>query len=390
MRHFDSVEDAVQNALAAALSAWTTGALPEDPGAWLYRVAYNNLLGALRKSGGRQRILERDGEELKGDQREVEPPRYNGEISDDLLRMLFVCCDDEIPSESRLVLALKALCGFSTQEIALRLFTSEANVHKRLARARDRLRILPSEFDTFPLQSMESRLPSVRMVLYLLFNEGYLSAQPDKAIRHDLCEEAIRLVTLLADHSVGASPETYALAALMNLHGARLGARLDGVGALLLLEEQDRSLWDQERIRIGLEWLRKSASGEAFTRFHVEASIAAEHCLAPSYRQTRWQEIVDLYSILDRVAPSPLNVMNQAVALAEWKGAEAGLVLLQGIEAPAWLAGFYLWDAVLGDLHRRTGSIKMARHHLELALSLAPTEAERELLKRRLASLVEP
>jgi RNA polymerase sigma-70 factor (ECF subfamily) len=173
----------------------------------------------------------------------------------------------------------------------------------------------------------------------------------------------------------------------MNFHGARLGARLDGVGALLLLEAQDRSLWDQNRIRIGLEWLEKSAGGNAFTRFHAEASIAAEHCMAPSFPQTRWREIADLYSVLDRIAPSPLNAMNQAVALAEWKGPEAGLAHLRGMEAPLWLAGFHLWDAVLGELHRRAGSLDEARHHLELALASAPTDAERGLLQRRLASL---
>ena len=304
-----------------------------------------------------------------------------------MLRMLFICCDDEIPTDSRLVLALKVLCGFSTTEIAMRLFTTEANVHKRLARARERLRSISPDFDILPTQSMKSRLPSVRMVLYLLFNEGYLSAQPDQAIRRGLCEEAIRLVTLVAGHSAGADPETFALLALMNLHAARLPARLDGVGELLLLENQDRSLWDRDRIRIGLEWLQKSASGESFSRFHAEAAIAAEHCLAPSFAQTRWEEIAGLYAMLDRIAPSPLNAMNRAVALAEWKGPETGLGLLAAMEAPPWLAGFHLWDAVLGELHRRAGAMDKSRHHLELALVSAPTEAERVLLKRRLASL---
>ncbi len=387
MQHFDSVEDAVQNALVTAISSWASGGLPENPGAWLYRVAFNNLLGSLRKSGGRQRILERDADELTSGQGEVDPPRYTGEISDDLLRMLFICCDDEIPGESRLVLALKTLCGFSTPEIALRLFTSEANVHKRLARARDRLRSMPPELDSIPLQSMNSRLPSVRTVLYLLFNEGYLSAQPDQAIRRDLCEEAIRLTTLLAEHSVGAVPETHALLALMHFHEARLAARQDGVGGLLLLEDQDRSLWDRERIRVGLEWLQKSAGGKAFTRFHAEAAIAAEHCLAPSFAQTRWEEIADLYAMLDGIAPSPLNALNRAVVMAEWKGAEAGLALLRELDPPAWLARFHLWDAVLGELHRRAGAFDDARHHLERALTSAPTVAERGLIKSRLDTL---
>ena len=199
--------------------------------------------------------------------------------------MLFVCCDDAIPRESRLVLALKTLCGFSTAEIALRLFTSEANVHKRLARARDRLREAPPDLQTPPLETLRSRLPSVHAVLYLLFNEGYLSAHAEQAIRRELCDEAIRLATLLAEHPVGAVPETFALLALMHLHAARLGARLDGMGGLLLLEEQDRSLWDRERMQLGAEWLERAASGEVFSRFHAEAGIAAEHCFAPSFER---------------------------------------------------------------------------------------------------------
>jgi predicted RNA polymerase sigma factor len=303
-----------------------------------------------------------------------------------MLRMIFVCCDDTIPPDSRLVLALKTLCGFSTAEIALRLFTSEANVHKRLARARDRLRETPLDVQTPPLDTLRSRLPSVHGVLYLLFNEGYLSALAEQAIRRELCHEATRLTTLLAEHSVGAVPETFALLALMHLHAARLGSRLDGMRGLLLLEEQDRSLWDRDRIQLGMAWLQRAASGGVFTRFHAEAGIAAEHCLAPSFGETRWKEIAELYAMLERIAPSPLHTMNRAVAVAEWQGPQAGLALLQDLAPPAWLAGSYLWDAVLADLHRRVGNIEPAQRHRERALSAAPTEAVRDLLRRRLGA----
>jgi RNA polymerase sigma-70 factor (ECF subfamily) len=225
------------------------------------------------------------------------------------------------------------------------------------------------------------------VVLYLLFNEGYLSSQPDQTVRRELCDETIRLTTLLAENPVGANPETFALLALMHLHGARLAARLDGMGGLLLLEEQDRSLWDQDQIRLGAAWLQKAASGETFTRFHAEAGIAAEHVFAPSFAETRWSEIAELYGMLDRIAPSPLNAMNRAVAIAEWRGPEAGLVFLQAVEPPPWLLEYYLWDAVLGELHRRAGHHDQARHHIDRALASAPTDAERVLLRRRLASL---
>src|SRR5258708_33444429 len=179
-----------------------------------------------------------------------------------------------------------------------------------------------------------------------------------------MCDEAIRLTTLLTGHRGGATPETFALLALMDFHAARLTARLDGMGGLLLLEEQDRSLWDQDQMRLAAECLQKAASGETFTRFHAEAGIAAEHAFAPSFAQTRWKEIADLYAMLDRIAPSPLNAMNRAVAIAEWQGPEAGLALLKPIEPPPWVFGYYLWGALLGELHPRAGPHEEERHYV--------------------------
>ncbi len=384
VRHLARVEDAVQGALMTALTAWTASGLPDDPGAWLYRVASNNLIGDLRRGAGRLRILERAASVLlvPGGS---EGPHFAGEVGDDMLRMLFVCCDDAVPRESRLALALKTLCGFSTGEIALRLFTSEANVYKRLARARARLRRVPLDLGTPSPEALTSRLPSVHAVVYLLFNEGYLSAHADEAIRRELCDEAIRLATLLAEHPVGAVPETFALLALMHLHAARLAARQDGEGGLLLLEEQDRARWNRQQMAHGAEWLARSAGGDQFSRYHAEAAIAAEHCFAPSFVQTRWAEIADLYALLERIDPSPLHAMNRAIAVAEWQGPEAGLGVLLASSPPTWLASSYLWDAAAGDLHRRAGHADLARHHTERALAAAPTEAVRTLLRRRAA-----
>jgi RNA polymerase sigma factor (sigma-70 family) len=385
VRHVELVEDAVQSALAAALTAWVANGLPRDPSAWLYRVACNQLIGALRKDAGRIRILAAMHDLDDGEQRPT-VTYYAGEVRDDLLRMLFVCCDDAIPRESRIVLALKTLCGFSTAEIALRLFTSEANVHKRLQRARDALRDSTTDLISPPLDELQARLPSVHEVLYLLFNEGYLSVHAESAIRRDLCDEAIRLATILAEHPVGGVPETFALLALMHLHGARLAGRIDGAGGLLLLEEQDRGLWDQQQIRIGVEMLARSASGDHFSRYHAEAGIAAEHCFAPSFHETRWEEIAALYAMLEQISPSPLHTLNRAVAVAEWQGVDAALTLLDGMTPPAWLERSYLWDAVLADLYRRVGRIDALERHRALALSAAPSDAVRELLVRRLSA----
>ncbi|NUO52825.1 MAG: sigma-70 family RNA polymerase sigma factor [Polyangiaceae bacterium] len=382
VRHVEAIEDAVQHALMTAVEAWPRGAQPDNPSAWLFRVAHNRLVEELRRDARRARLA-RQQEPVGFDA--AEPTALlAGDVSDDMLRMLFVCCHDDIVIESQIVLALKTLSGFNVREIAERLFTTEANVYKRLGRARARLREVELDIGELSSEQLASRLPAVQLVLYLIFTEGYLSSHTDGAIRRDLCDEARRLALMLAEHPVSATPETSALVALMYLHGARMQARQDGSGGLLLLEEQDRALWSQEEIASGLQWLARSAEGDVFSRFHAEAGIAAEHCLAPSFEQTRWDRIVECYALLDRLAPSPIHTLNRAVAMAEWKGPAEGLALLDGLAPPTWLAGSYLWAAVLADLHRRRGHEDLAERHRRIALESAPSDVVRKALARRL------
>jgi RNA polymerase sigma-70 factor (ECF subfamily) len=375
-------EDAVQTALLRAVQSWPQRGLPDDTSAWLYRVALNEVLGVLRRERRTEGAV--DVEAAEQIAIEEEAVYLEQEVRDDQLRMLFVCANPEIPRESQLVFALKILCGFSTEEIALRLFQGHESVYKRLQRARATLREHVEEIDTPDVGELAVRLPAVLEILYLLFTEGYSSAQPDALIRHELCAEAIRLARLLDEHPVGAVPETAALLALMHLDAARFDSRVDGAGGLLLLEEQDRSRWDRELIQLGVSYLARAARGDVFSRYHAEAAIAAEHCLAPTYQATRWGEIVRLYEMLDRIVPSPIHTMNRAIAIAEWQGAEAGLVLLEEINPPPWLLGYYLWDATLGELYRRRGDRERATAHLTRALAAAPTRAEQALLRRRL------
>ena len=379
----ETIEDAVQGALLLALTSWALKGTPDDPGAWLYRAARNRVLDVLRHQKVQLRARERDDDAQEGSAQAS--PHFAREVEDDQLRMLFVCCDGSIPVESQLVLALKILCGFGTGEIARALFTSETNVRKRLERARERMRELAPLLDTPDDGVLSDRLERVHTVIYLLFNEGYLSSQVDRPVRRELCEEAIRLCTLLAQHPIGGVPETSALLALMYFHAARFESRVDGEGGLLLLEEQDRALWDGEMLQQGVLWLARSASGERFSRYHAEAGIAAEHCLAPSFAATRWAEIAALYELLERAAPSPLHVLNRAIAVAQYRGPEVALALLEERETPAWLSGYYLRDAVLGELYRQAGDYERATEHLQRALAATATEAERSLLKRRLA-----
>jgi RNA polymerase sigma-70 factor (ECF subfamily) len=384
MRHLETVEDAAQSALLTALESWKADGPPENPSAWLFRVAHNNVLGELRRRARHNRLLERYDsatEEGTGD----DPAAFMAsDVRDDLLRMLFVCCDDSIPVESQLTIALKTLCGFEVREIAERLFTTEANVYKRLQRARNRLRELPFEPDDLSTEQLATRLPAVHSILYVLFTEGYLSSHPQAAIRRELCDEAKRLTLVLAEHPVSEAPETFALLALMHLHAARMTARQDASGGLLLLEEQDRALWDQEEIRVGLSWLARSAQGDVFSRYHAEAGIAAEHCLAQSFAETRWERIAECYALLERLAPSALHTLNRAVAVAEWRGPVEGFAVLEGLEPPSWLEGSYMWAAVLADLHRRCGHRESAQRYRDQAIEAAPSAALRDVLERRL------
>ncbi|MEO0325953.1 MAG: DUF6596 domain-containing protein, partial [Myxococcota bacterium] len=309
-----------------------------------------------------------------------------GELKDELLRMLFVCADPALSRDGQLVLALKVLVGFDVRAIAALLFTREATVYKRLGRARARLRAEAPRLDA-PLapEALKARRPAVLHMLYVLFTEGHLSAHPEHALRRELCDEALGLALRVAGHEGLDGPEVKALVALMTLHRARLPARQDALGGLLLLGEQDRAAVDGGEVARGLAWLRASATGDAPSRYHLEAAIVAEHALAPSLAETRWDRIARYYALLERVAPSPLHRAARALALAETAGPEAGLALLAATRAPLWLVDASEWSATLADLHRRAGHAEEAARHRERALAAAPTPAVRAALERRLA-----
>jgi RNA polymerase sigma factor (sigma-70 family) len=384
VHHIDAVEDAVQYALMQALDCWCRDGIPDTPSAWLYQVAYRQLMSEFRNSQRRKELLaEQVGSANKVYAEHSEIP-LPGEMGDSLLRMLFVACNNAIPVESQLVFTLKSLCGFSVREIALRLFITEANVYKRFSRARQYLKKQPIGLDKLTNADMVTRLPMVQRVLYLVFTEGHLSSHTDTGIRKDLCEEAIRLVLLISESTAGDAPETYALLALMYLHLSRMNARQDDAGALLLLEQQDRSQWNKRYIAIGLGYLERSAQGQNLSMYHIEASIAAEHCLAPSFKQTRWDKIAASYKLLERVAPSMLHQLNRAIAMAEWQGPNAGLAVLQSMDIPKWLNQSYHWSAVLADLQYRCGETALAQTSAEQAIQKAPTDAIKYSLRNRL------
>ncbi len=380
IQHLQQIEDAVQSAFLKALEHWN-GSPPDNPKAWLYRVAHNAFIDEFRKNKALDTLPQAQMEMLLND---AHPVSEELESSDDLLHMLFVCCDPSIPEPSRLVIALKVLCGFSVKEIALRLFLSEANVHKRYQRARDVLAHNAKDYHNLDLESATSRLDSVLCVLYLVFTEGYLSYSQDVALRKELCEEAIRLVQLLSNARVGETPTIQAVLALMYLNTARLTGRQDTDGNLLLLEEQPREQWNQAMIYQGLHHLAASAEGEHISRYHLEAAIAAEHCRAPSFSETNWSKICHYYEQLESLFPSLIYCLNRAIALAQWQTPQAGLAILEDKEPPTWFEHSYLWLTVKADLHIRNDNLEQAQHYAHLAQECAPTPALKKLIRKRL------
>ncbi|NRA63447.1 MAG: sigma-70 family RNA polymerase sigma factor [Pseudobacteriovorax sp.] len=388
-QHLPEIEDAVQFAMMRALEFWVIDGEPHDAGAWLYQVAYRKLLSTLKGEHRRKEILTQSIAQDKAfvsHQADVPLP---GEMNDSLLRALFFACHPNIPTASQIVFLLKSLLGFDVKEIALRLFLSEENVYKRYTRARLALKDKSTSLEDASELEIDRRIPAVLNVLYTVFTEGYLSSHSDMAIRKDLCTEAIRLGEVLLKSRYGNKPNLRALLALMYLHLSRLHGRQGGEGHLLLLEEQDRSLWSTNDIAQGLQLLQDSAEGTQISRYHIEAGIAAEHCLAPSFKETRWQHIVKSYELLEQVTGSPLVFLNRVLALAEWKGLEQALDLLNGYQAPPPFSRSYHWFAVEADLlGRQKKDLTRARTLAKESIRLAPNSHIARVLKERFISFL--
>lgn len=372
-------EDVVQESLIRALRTWPYSGVPENPNAWLLRTAKNLALDHLRRE---QNFLRKQPEIVAGiEEADVVSDDESG-LSDDQLRLIFVCCHPALPTEVQTALALKTLCGFSPTEIARAFLISEAAVAKRLTRARQKIRAERIPF-VIPAESeLPARVATVQKILYLLFNEGHKASQGEEIVRAELCDEAIRLAGLLASHPAGDFPSTHALLALLLLTAARFPSRTDAHGNLLRLEDQDRSRWDARRSALGMIHLAKSAEGDDLSEYHLQAGIAACHSLAKRESETDWPRILQLYDELEARFPSPIVTLNRAVALAKVRGAAAGIAALAGLDER--LAGHHLYHAVLGEFHWQNGDPRTAATHLRRALELTETRPERTHLARRL------
>jgi RNA polymerase sigma-70 factor (ECF subfamily) len=384
-QNFDLVEEMVQATLLDALQSWRIRGIPDNPAGWIHRVAKNKVLDTLRRMEIAQRVRRKWASQRPNHYEGIDDLFLDSQIEDSQLRMIFACCHPQLARENQLALTLKALGGFGISEIARALLVAEETVKKRLQRATRDLADHHVEFDAPAAGELVARLQVVHQVLYLIFNEGYSSSGGDTAIRVDLCEEAARLCYLLCSHRQCCTPSTHALMALMLFHAARLDARLDHQGSVLLMEEQDRTRWDHSLIQRAKGYLDRSAQGVVISPYHLEAGIACHHCSAQSYADTDWHAILRLYDALLSLHRSPVYLLNRAIVIAQIEGPHAGICALDDANQAAALSKYHLFDATLGELHRRAGDFKKARQHLEAARQKTDSPFDREIIDRRLA-----
>ncbi|WP_193212878.1 RNA polymerase sigma factor [Luteolibacter marinus] len=374
-------EDVVQEALVRALQTWPYRGIPENPAAWLTQAAKNLALDALRREQTWHRKEARITTEQESWLTRDEPAGEHG-IVDDTLRMLFVCFHPQLSVEAQLALALRTVCGLSPAEISAAFFTSEAAIAKRLVRARQLIRDLRLPFSVPDASELPRRLDGVHTALYLLFNEGYKSSAGDALVRAELCHEAIRLARLLSEHPATRQPSSQALLALMCLTAARLPARTGASGEIVLLHAQDRSRWDTGLIGEGIHALGAASTGEILSPYHLEAGIAACHCLAADEASTDWTRILALYDHLLLLKPTPVVAMNRCVALAHARNPQQALDTLEAIPDRNSLESQHLYHAIRGrfltQLHRPAD----ARTAYQKAVDLAPSKEERGFLTK--------
>lgn len=384
--NLDLIEDAVQDALVASMKKWPFSGMPENPRAWLTEAAKNRVIDQLRRSGKSESLA--DNNDIEATLASLEDSAsFTGEITEDELQMIFACCHPAIPPDSQVALTLKIVGGFGISEIARAFLAKEESIAKMLTRAKAKLREvvvlleIPSQNELLP------RREAVLKVLYLMFNEGYAATGGDELVRKDLCFEAIRLCSIIAEHPVTRSPRVHALMALFLFQGARLSTRIDRRGELLLLADQDRSVWDKEMLVEGLRHFQLSASGNELTNYHLEAEIAALHATAEDFESTEWQRILECYDELQRRNFSPVAELNRIVVIEKLQGAGQAFKALERLAASNNLCNFNLFHVTKAHLLAEIGNRENALESFEKALALTTNQPVRRFLERRIEAL---
>ena len=391
LTNIELAEDIVQDTLLKAMEQWKLNGVPDNPSAWLMTVAKNKTLDLLRHKKLEKKYVEKITPLLQSEYTlGYTLNNYFSEdaIKDDLLRMMFVCCHPGITEESSIALILKTLCGFSIGEIARAFHSTESNINKRLYRAKEKFRNSEIKFELPTNTEINFRINSVLKALYLLFNKAYSSASVDNLIREDLAAEAVRLCLLLSQHASGNNPAVHALLALMFFHGARFNSRVDEDGNLLLLNKQDRGLWDPDLIQEGIRELNLPSTGIELSVYHIEAFIALEHCIAETYEQTNWNNILQYYNSLYRINQSPVIALNRAIIIAEISGPDEALMEINKIENIKEMENYYLLPAAIGDLLFRKNDKTNAKKYFEQASALTASPTEKKFLNKRIKDCI--
>lgn len=381
---FDLAEDALHDAFRAALERWSKEGIPANPRAWLISTGRFKGIDVLRRRGRFDASQEAVGQQLY-DANTNGAAREEEGIEDDRLRLIFTCCHPALAPEARVALTLREVCGLTTEEIARAFLVGAPTLAQRIVRAKSKIREARIPYQVPSAAELPERLDAVLQVVYLVFNEGYYASSGASLMRADLSSEAIRLGRLL--HELMPEPEVAGLLALMLLHESRRAARTSPDGDLVLLEEQDRSLWNRQLIEEGIALVERALKSRRFGPYTFQAAIAAVHSEASSSATTDWPQIVALYNLLARMEPSPVVELNRAVAIAMRDGPEAGLSLVEGLVVRGDLAEYHLAHAARADLCRRLGKPAEARASYEKALSLARLEPERKFFQKRLQEL---
>jgi RNA polymerase sigma-70 factor (ECF subfamily) len=381
---FDLAEEALSEAFAAAMQQWQKEGIPHNPRAWLVSTGRFKTIDQLRRRSRFDNALTKIAEALDIQAHE-DLIEDDEDIADDRLRLIFTCCHPSLSPDAQIALTLREVCGLTTEEIARAYLSTPGTVAQRIVRAKAKIRDANIPYEVPSQDQLAERLDAVLQVIYLVFNEGYSSSTGDSAMRHDVSAEAIRLGRLLVE--LLPEPEALGLLALMLLHDARKETRTNADGDLVLLSEQDRSLWNREQIEEGSQLIRRALRMRGFAFYTVQAAIAAIHAEASTAEATDWNEIIGLYDLLLGINPSPVIELNRAVAISMRDGAEAGLALIDALLAQGELADYHLAHSARADFCRQLGKNAEARAAYEKALSLTQQEPERRFLEMRIAEL---